>query len=480
MPTVTFPMTRRSTVLGLLGSACFSGPSWGFEGSDAAPTLQALFDATPVGGTITVPAGRHFLKSPLRVLKPLTVLGQPGAELVNGTAGSPLIVILASGVTVADVNMTGRGVFSNAEGVSTSGDAIVVGDRIRPLDSITLRDIRGSNIGDAGISIQGAKRGKESVVRNVTIENVFLRGVQAHSNYHAGIYVHGGSDIRIAGSDIAGFGQSILTTAKTRRIEVTNCDLHHSSKQHAIYLSGDTEYATVSNNRMYDLMGTGVKCSAPFSTIVGNQINRAQVWGINLKANLTDVSVLDNVIADCGNDGIDAGFERPDRLQTRILIARNRILRAGDFGINFAHDKDNCTWRGIRIEDNIIEQAKEAGIRFRWARVTGSVTEDISIQRNTIQGCGGPAIVMGREGGRAKLRSIQIIDNIVSGNALGGKRQGKAQIELVQASESIIRGNEISSTGSLKSAIDIRGGWGVSADGNQISGGHQRAISQRP
>lgn len=473
---------RRTVLSGLLGSALFIPAAAALAGTTA--SLQALMDAAPIGGTVRVPPGRHILDGPLRIRKPMTLLGGPDVTLVNTIIASPVLEIMSGDVSVSDIEIVGTGVFSHAEnvkfkgrGLTTNGDAILIGDRVTPLSNIVLRNISASLVGEAAISVQGARRGGEPIVNNVSIENVTLQGAEAFSNHHAGIYVHGVTGMRISGSNISGFGQCILTTANTRNIEITDCDLHHTSKQHAIYLSGNTEKATITANRMYDLMGTGVKCSAPFTTIADNHIFRARVWGINLKANLNDVSVLNNLIEDCGNDGIDAGFERPDRKQTRIVIAHNRILRAGDFGINFAHDKDNCVWDDIRIEDNLIEGASSAGIRFRWHKVSGSITQNIGIRRNTIRSCGGPAIVMGRKGGSAQMSDIEILENTLIGN---GTTKRQAQIVLNQTSVVAVIGNLIDSPSKLKSALDFRGSRQVATAGNQITGQHARQIFQRP
>ena len=447
--------------------------------SENGGVLQSIIDRTPSGSTVRLPEGRFGMSSPLIVEKPVHIVGGEVTELVNLSPGSPLVRILSGEVIIEGLVLVGAGSFVDGRKRTRHGDAIVVGDRKRKLSDVTLRSLWIENAGDEAIAIEGGNRKRRNAVSGVRIENVRLRGVGAVSNYHSGVYIHGGDDIAIGGCDISGFGQCVLTTALTRDVRIVGNVLHDTSRQHGVYLSGATESAKVLSNTIYDVAGSGVKCSAPMSLIANNRIVRPRIWGINLKADLHDVEVSDNVIVDAGNDGIDSGFERPGRTQSDIRILRNVIVGAGDNGINFSHDEDNCTYRKILVQGNSISEASAASIRFRWNDVRDSMSEELSFKENRIVRCHGPSISVGREFGLSNGNRVASV--VVAGNTIEGCGDGGGPaISIVGASavniedNVIADGSEGSETIFVDHSVDIslkRNSFPVSAKKLDSGGG---------
>jgi len=123
--------------------------------------LQARIDAAPRGGTVVVEPGVH--QGPIRIRGPLTVVGQPGAVIDGGGAGSVVTIegddVVLRGLTVRN---SGREVTEEAAGIT------VTGNRHR-IESNVVRDVY------FGIHL-GA--GSHAVVRDNTIEPGTARGAR--------------------------------------------------------------------------------------------------------------------------------------------------------------------------------------------------------------------------------------------------------------------------------------------------------------
>ncbi|MCZ7559577.1 MAG: nitrous oxide reductase family maturation protein NosD [Burkholderiaceae bacterium] len=68
--------------------------------------IQPLLDALPSGATVRLAPGRHA--GPLRIDRPLTLLGEPGSVLVGPGTGS-VIVVTAADVRIEGLEITGSG-----------------------------------------------------------------------------------------------------------------------------------------------------------------------------------------------------------------------------------------------------------------------------------------------------------------------------------------------------------------------------------
>jgi nitrous oxidase accessory protein len=131
-------------LLPLLLGACLSGSIL------AAPSLQALIDAAPAGGTLRLAPGEYA--GPATLAKPLTIDGAGKARLV-GTGRGSVLAVKTSGATVRGLAVSGSGDSHD----SVDAGIHVVGDDNRIEDN-TLTDVL------FGIHIQGGNRNR--VARN--------------------------------------------------------------------------------------------------------------------------------------------------------------------------------------------------------------------------------------------------------------------------------------------------------------------------
>ena len=393
--------------------------------------IQRLIDNAQSGETVRLPPGRILIEHSLVIRKSIKVVGSENSSLVKERAGMPIIRILSSDVTLREFSIVGSGKFTNQNKDMRHNDAIVIGDNRIVVVNILIELLTIKNVGDSAIAIESSCCANHSAtVTKVRIIDSVLIGSNVWSNYHAGIFVNGASEVRVERCDVSEFGQCIFTKANTRQLFVCDCHLHHTSKQHAVYLSGSTEDVVVKGNTLAHLQGTGIKCSAPNTVIRSNKIVSPKVWGINLKADLDNIEISDNLILDCGNDGIDSGFEQEGRTQSNIVIKQNRIINAGDCGINFAHDRDRCTYRNIIIVDNVIRNAVTFGIKFGWNRVVGSLSDGITLENNGIFFCGKIAIRLGSTYNASMqrgMRRVTIANNEVLDMSIADLQQLKME-----------------------------------------------------
>jgi nitrous oxidase accessory protein len=118
-----------------------------FVTSGRAATLQERIDAAAPGGTIQVERGLH--PGPIIITKPLTLIGEDGAE-VRGKGSGSVITIAADDVTVRGLRITGSGLQlsdDNAAIFVTGNRAIIDHDVIaESLHGIYLKKVSGAQI----------------------------------------------------------------------------------------------------------------------------------------------------------------------------------------------------------------------------------------------------------------------------------------------------------------------------------------------
>ena len=87
-------------------AAAATAPGVGERIVAAGEPLQPLLDALPAGSTLRLAAGRHA--GPLRIERPLALLGQPGAVLAGPGRGS-VVTVTAADVRIEGLEITGSG-----------------------------------------------------------------------------------------------------------------------------------------------------------------------------------------------------------------------------------------------------------------------------------------------------------------------------------------------------------------------------------
>lgn len=135
------------------GKGIFIAVCWGGNAL-AGPSLQDRIDAAEPGATLRIEAGKHA--GPLLLSRPVTLIGEPGAEIDGNGVGS-VIVVTGQGVTVRGFHITGSGVNLSKDdaGVQVKGDDATIADnRIDDvLHGIYLKKVRGARI--EGNTIRG-------------------------------------------------------------------------------------------------------------------------------------------------------------------------------------------------------------------------------------------------------------------------------------------------------------------------------------
>jgi len=117
--------------------------------------LQAAVEAAAAGDVLTLAAGRH--EGPVVIDRPLTLTGEPGAEIAGNGTGS-VITVTAPDVTIFGIAVTGSGV--GLEGMDSGIFLERSATRARVENNRMLDNL-------VGVFIHGAA---ESIVRNNVIE----------------------------------------------------------------------------------------------------------------------------------------------------------------------------------------------------------------------------------------------------------------------------------------------------------------------
>ena len=152
----------------------------------ARETLEQVVAAATPGATISVPAGVHAVH--LKLDKPLTLVGEPGAILDGGGTGD-VLRIAATNVTVRDLTLRRSGSDLTAMNAGifierTARDIVISGNRIE--DSLF------------GVYLDGAA--------NVRVERNVIRGMRnlRVSDRGDGIHLWNDTGCTIDGNDVAG------------------------------------------------------------------------------------------------------------------------------------------------------------------------------------------------------------------------------------------------------------------------------------
>ena len=120
---------------------------FGLTVSVGATSMQDRIDATASGGTIQVGRGIHA--GPITIDKPMTVIGEAGAE-IHGNGTGNVVTILADHVTLRGLRISGSGVqlFNDEAGVFVSGNQATIENCViaDSLHGIYLKKIAGAKI----------------------------------------------------------------------------------------------------------------------------------------------------------------------------------------------------------------------------------------------------------------------------------------------------------------------------------------------
>ncbi|MCK4412513.1 MAG: right-handed parallel beta-helix repeat-containing protein [Candidatus Eisenbacteria sp.] len=245
-------------------------------GSDHLGYIQNAIDAAVAGDSIDVHAGIY--EENLVVDKSLTITGagqeqtilypgfsDPGTSDPPSFGNSQLMVIEATGVTVAEMTLDGDD------------------PELTPLGVLDARNgiITNYNTGDWN----------DLVVRNCTVRNVFMRGIYASAQSAlTGVLFEGNTVEHVTGVSYQSAGIMFYKTdGSIEHNVIQDCSIgimHHTYSAGYIYentvsdceagiaVNSNTETAYVLSNRIYDFLDTGIQTVEPRAriSIVANEI----------------------------------------------------------------------------------------------------------------------------------------------------------------------------------------------------------------
>lgn len=299
--------------------------------------IQPLLDSARAGQVIRLAPGRHA--GPLRIDKPLSLIGEPGAELVGPGNGS-VIVVTAPGVRIEGLQISGSGV-----------DVTAMDSAVLLQQTATGAQVRGNRMLDNlfGVYVLGAA---DSMVEN----NLIV----------------GRRDLQIS---VAGNGVSIWNAPGT---QVLNNTISHGRDGIFSKISRRNVFA---GNTFSELRFAIHYMYTNDSRIVGNRSRGNHVaWalmysdGLEIRDNVSDDDRDHGLMLNSTNNSqISGNVVRGGHVKCVFVYSANRnTLRDNWFegcpiGIHFTAGSEGNTMSGNAFVANRV-QVKYVGTRFiDWA-----------------------------------------------------------------------------------------------------------------
>jgi nitrous oxidase accessory protein len=312
--------------------------------ADGSP-LQSRIASAPRGGTIHVEQGIHA--GPIVIEGPLTVVGEPGAVLDGGGAGSVVTIhgddVVLRGLTVRN---SGRTVTEEAAGIT------VTGNRHR-IEANRVEDVY------FGIHIGG---GSHSIVR----DNVIVPGVAHGERPGHGITAWNLADSQITGNRISQARDGIYLSFTERVLVAGNVVTASRYGVHSMY----SHEARVEQNDVADnLLGAALMMSDRL-VLRGNRIQGQRqgsaAYGVLLK-DIGDLDARDNLIL-ANRVGVYAEGVPSDPSREAVLI--HNVIAGNEVGLALQSNAA-LTVTDNRIADNLTDVralGRELSPNMRWSR----------------------------------------------------------------------------------------------------------------
>jgi nitrous oxidase accessory protein len=312
--------------------------------SRADGSLQARIDAAPRGSTLVVPPGVYA--GPITIHGPLTVVGEPGADIAGNGIGSVVTIDGDDAVFRGFiVRNSGRNVTEEAAGIRVSGNRHrIEGNDIRDVYfGIHLEGGRGAVVQDNTIapgSTHGARAGHGISVWHVTGTELRRNRI---TDARDGIYLSFTDHVTVA-ENIVTNSRYALHSMYSRDIRFEDNDVSGNRLGAALMMS---DHLVLAGNRIRDHR-TG-----------------AAAYGVLLKdiANLVaeDNRILSNRI------GVYAEGVAPGRGDTAIL--RNNVIAANEVGLAL-QSTAALTVTANRFAENLTDVrplGRELSSAMRWS-----------------------------------------------------------------------------------------------------------------
>jgi len=337
------PDVRRAAALAALLVLTIVLPA--VQASASPGVLQARIDATARGGTLVVPAGTYA--GPILIRGPLSVIGEPGAVIDGGGAGS-VVTIAGDGVVFRGftVRNSGREVTQEPAGIS------VTGNRHR---------IEANHVHDVyfGIHIGG---GRDAIVQN----NVIAPGMTHGARPGHGISVWNMDDSQIRGNRISQARDGIYLSFTNRMVVAGNVVTQSRYGLHSMY-SQDARFED--NDAAGNLLGAALMMSDRL-VLRRNRIRDHRdgpaAYGLLLK-DIGDLTAEDNDIL-ANRVGIYA--EGVPASPAKEAVFRGNVIAGNEVGLAL-QSSAALTIAGNRIAENLTDVrplGRQLSAGMRWTR----------------------------------------------------------------------------------------------------------------
>jgi cysteine-rich repeat protein len=223
-----------------------------------------------------------------------------------------------------------------------------------------------------------------------------------------------------------------------------------------VRILGSGSHIQIRNNRIHDIRGQhamgitvyGTK-SDPISDLVidGNEIFDCEPFrseALTLNGNVTGFQVMNNIVRDVNNIGIDfIGGETdiqpdPSKVARNGVCRRNQVYRANQKGGGFAGGIYVDGGRDIIIENNIVAES-DLGIEV-GAENNGTDAENIMVRSNLLYANKRVCIVFGGyQASVGRVTDSQFLNNTCYKNDTLGEGVGELWIQY--ASDNVVRNN---------------------------------------
>ena len=320
--------------------------------------LQALLTASPAGATIYFPAGTYRISGPIRITKPVTLLGEAGTVFNCQRATQNVFSINAAGTATSRLSgVTITGVVIEGPGVETN-PIMVYGKYVQ---NMKVSNVKFHNVGYAAIGVFSTT---DMVVENCVFDNVFQTGL----GY--GVMICDHSDrITIRNNFFVTKGRHSVATG-TATTNLPEADWVRSVLVENNYIEETTQSA----------IDTHPTTIGPL--VVRNNVIYHCLYGVQPIAGTSEIT--DNVIIGDGSD-LYKGYAGITMLDSRVnKVLRNTIIAMTHSGVQM--ERGN----GL-VQDNII-----IGTGYNGVVVYSNlfVPTQIRIERNIIKGWDTPINIL--------------------------------------------------------------------------------------